>query len=218
MRGKVIVEIAELAGLSRADINVVKRAITRTTEEWIEKYKTTETRYPRRCMLFASTNEREFLPPDETGQRRWLPVEIVELNRDRIKRDRAQLWAVGAAIFKQSGIAYADAERLAAGRHAKYEQHDVWEAVITQWLTTPPAAGGPLPCERPLTVGEILTGACHVQLSQQDSRAQKRVAGILRQLGYENREMRFDGKKATRWVRQAPPPPPGRLGCRPCRP
>src|SRR5258707_6485298 len=121
--GKTVVEIAELAGLSRADINVVKRAITRTTEEWIEKYRTTESRYLRRCVLFASTNEREFLPPDETGHRRWLPVEITELDRDRIVEDRDQLWAEGAARFRHSGIAWQDAERLATGRHAKHEQH-----------------------------------------------------------------------------------------------
>lgn len=209
IRGKTVVEIAELAGLSRADINVVKRAITRTTEEWIEKYRTTESRYLRRCVLFASTNEREFLPPDETGHRRWLPVEITELDRDRIVEDRDQLWAEGAARFRRSGVAWRDAERLAAGRHAQYEQHDVWESTIAEWLDAPPAAGGPMPSERALRMSEILQGACRLAVDRQDRKAEMRAAKVMRQLGYEDRQSRVNGVKARWWVRQAPPPPAG---------
>ena len=131
LRGKLVVEIAELAGLSRGDVTVIKRVITRKNEEWIEKWQTQPTRFPRRCMLFASTNDEQFLPKDETGQRRWLPVEIKLIARDRIAADRLQLWAEGAAWYRRQraqglpGVLYQDAERLAAGRHGQYEQTDL---------------------------------------------------------------------------------------------
>jgi hypothetical protein len=206
IRGKLVVEIAELAGLSRADINVVKRTITRRTEEWIEKYRTHETRFKRRCMLFATTNDERFLPPDETGNRRWLPVEIARIDRERIAVDRVQLWAEGAAIYRQSGIAWADAERLAAGRHQRYEQTDVWETEIERWLTsptpspTPGAQPGPPPCTRPLALSEVLFGALRMNTGAMDARAEKRAGRVLRQLGYESRNVKLDGRVARRWV------------------
>lgn len=211
LKGKVVVEISELAGLGRADINVVKRVITRTDERWIEKWQTDETVYLRRCMLFASTNDERFLPPDPTGQRRWLPIEITGLDRELITRDRAQLWAEGAAMFKQSGIAYSDAERLAKGRHARHEQSDIWVDRIREWLNTPPATGGPTPNARPLTLGEVLEGAVRLQPAQLDGKAEKRAAVALRELGYVNQNMRVgEGRGAPvmrRWVLNVPPPP-----------
>jgi hypothetical protein len=212
LRGKVVVEIAEMAGLSKGDIDVVKRVITRKAEKWIEKYQTSETVFNRRCMLFASTNKKEFLPADDTGQRRWLPVEITEINRALIQADRAQLWAEGAAMFKASGIAYAEAERLAANLHKHYEMTDVWEQRISEWLTTPSTQGGIAPCTKPLTVGEVLEGALRMQPAHMDTRAEKRAQRVLKALGYESKTVRVPGidKTVKRWVIEAPtaPPPP----------
>jgi predicted P-loop ATPase len=214
IRGKLVVEVAEMAGLSKADIGLVKRVITRRIEEWIEKWQTQPTRYKRRGMLFASTNEPQFLPADETGQRRWLPVEIKRLDRDRIAADRNQLWAEGAARWRQRretlgvnhGIAWADAERLAKGRHAQYEQTDVWETTIANWLDTPTPGvmGGPPtapPRTRPLTISEILAGAIGLNAAHQDSKAEKRAARVMRQLGFENHTVRLEGmsKPCKRW-------------------
>ena len=209
LRGKVIVEIAEMAGMSRGDVDVIKRVITRKAEKWVEKYQISETIFNRRCMLFASVNKKEFLPQDETGQRRWLPVEIVEINRDRITADRAQLWAEGAAIWKATGIAYADAERLAAGLHKHYELTDVWEQRIGEWLVTASPAGPP-PCMRPLTLSEVLHGALSVPYPQMDHAKEKRAARVLKALGYESKAMRVPGvsKTVKRWVLDVPPPPP----------
>jgi Virulence-associated protein E len=200
LRGKVVVEIAEMAGLSKGDIDIVKRVITRKSEKWIEKYQTSETVFNRRCMLFASTNKKEFLPQDDTGQRRWLPVEITEINRALIEADRAQLWAEGAAMWKAGGIAYAEAERLAAGLHKHYEMTDVWEQRISEWLDAPPSGGGPTPATRPLTLSEVLHGALSVPFSQMDNAKEKRAARVLKSLGYESKPMRVGGQIVKRWV------------------
>jgi predicted P-loop ATPase len=211
LRGKVVVEIAEMAGMSKGDVDVIKRVITRKSEKWVEKYQISETVFNRRCMLFASVNKKEFLPQDETGQRRWLPVEIVEINRTLITADRSQLWAEGAAIWKESGIAYAEAERLAAGLHKHYEITDVWEQRISEWLITTPPTGQP-PYTRPLTLSEVLQGALSVPFSQMDNAKEKRAARVLKALGYESKAMRVPGvdKMVKRWVIDTPsvPPPP----------
>jgi len=211
IRGKLVIEVAEMAGLSKGDINLVKRVITRRVEEWIEKFQTLPTRFKRRGMLFASTNDDQFLPPDETGQRRWLPVEITALDRVRIAADRDQLWAEGAQMWRSGvgddRIRWRDAEALAKGRHVKYEQTDVWEAAIEGWLDrVPPIVPGtvssPPPRSRPLTLSDILTGAIGLNTAHQDARAEKRAARVMRQLGFEVRIVRLDGisKPCRRWV------------------
>jgi hypothetical protein len=209
LRGKLVVEIAELAGMSRADIKVVKRTITRRREEWIEKFQTQPTRYPRRCMLFATTNDERFLPPDDTGQRRWLPVEITRIEREAIEADRAQLWAEGAAIYRERGIEWSEAEELAKGRHARYEQTDVWEDQIELWLNTPApparpgAMPGPPPGTHPFAIGELLEGALRLTNAQMDARAEKRAGSALRALGFDRRNVKIGGNVRKRWVRVA---------------
>lgn len=212
IRGKLVVEIAELAGLSKADVDLVKRVITRRVEEWVEKWQVLPTSYKRRCMLFASTNNEQFLPQDDTGQRRWLPVEIVMLDDQRIAADRAQLWAEGAALWRarknagEHGVDWKDAERLAAGRHQKYELSDVWEPLIEKWLNEPlmveSKVMAPPPRTRPLMISEVLTGAIHLTAAQMDARAEKRAGNVMRLLGFEKRSVRIDGRAhpVKRWM------------------
>ena len=145
---------------------------------------------------------------DETGHRRWLPVEVTMLDRERITADRNQLWAEGAAQWTQRrqtlgvvhGVAWQDAERLAAGRHTKYEQTDIWEMTIEKWLSAPGLDGAVAPSARPVSINEILTGAIGLNTAHQDSKSEKRAARVLRQLGYQSRPVRIDGKLTKRWV------------------
>lgn len=206
LRGKSVVEIAELAGLSRADIEDVKRVITRRSEEWIEKYQTVPTTFPRRCMLFGTVNKEQFLPPDDE-HRRWLPMQIQGLDRDKIGADREQLWAEGALLWQMQGIQYADAERLAVSRHKQHEAGDVWEAKIAAWLEEP-TIDGPAPSQIGFTLTDVLRGAINMTIERMDNRAEKRAASVLRTLGYENRAVWNGSKTVRRWVSKLIPKPP----------
>jgi hypothetical protein len=212
IKGKLVVEISELAGLSKADNNHIKIAITRTVEEWTEKYQSELTYYQRRCMIFASTNEEQFLPEDETGQRRWLPVAIVTLDRDAIIRDRDQLWAEGREMFNAGGVRWKAAEELARDQHARYEVGDIWTHNIERWLDTPTVgveATNALPRYRAITVNEVLAGAIGMPTERLDKRAEKRICRCLRQLGFVNSAFRVDGKlvRKWRWDPKIPSPP-----------
>ena len=170
-------------------------------------------------MLFASTNKEQFLPADDTGHRRWLPMQIVELSLQMIERDRNQLWAEGAMLWRgehpcyadAAGVQYADAERLAKGKHATHEQHDVWETKIADWLNGPREINGttyPAGKDKPFTTADVLVQAIGMVTERQDVRADKRVSGVLRLLGYERRTVRVDGRTSKRWVPTAVPAPP----------
>ncbi len=213
IRGKIVVEIAELAGLSKTEVEFIKRMITRRVEEWVEKWDKMTTRYLRRCMLFASTNNIQFLPQDETGQRRWLPVEIERLDDVKITADRAQLWAeakvrwVALKAAGLPGVDFQQAEELAAGRHAKYELVDVWLDKVATWLDTEIVVEGssgapivPAPRTRPyLSITEVLEGAIRMTVDKMNRAADLRMASVLRQLGYEKKNKKIDGKVFSRW-------------------
>ena len=57
MRGKLVVEIGELKGMRSRDIEHTKAFVTRRYEQWVPKYKEFTATYPRRAVLFGTTNE-----------------------------------------------------------------------------------------------------------------------------------------------------------------
>jgi len=206
MRGKLVCEIGELRGLSKRDLESVKSFITRTHEQWIPKYREFAITFPRRCLMLGTTNQHQFLE-DDTGNRRWLPIVVSNLQREAIERDRLQLWAEGAARFRQSGIAWRDAESLAATRHALHMVVDSWETAIERWLieipipmlgeTQPPMP----PCERPFHIADVLRGALNIPPERMNRASEMRVARVLRALGYEVKPVWINGKTIRRWVK-----------------
>ena len=138
-----MVELGELKGLRVKEQAALKSFISRPTDTWVEKYKEHAIRYSRRSVFMGTTNSQEFLS-DDTGNRRWLPVEVaghttveaVGAAGAAVARDRDQLWAEGAVMFKQSGIAWQEAERLARAEHAKFETVEPWAAAIGGWLSS----------------------------------------------------------------------------------
>ena len=90
--GRWIVEIAELAGLSTKDIGHQKALITRTVDRCRLAYGYYAESVPRQFVLIATTNEEVFLC-DSTGNRRFLPVHVSDIDINALSRDREQLLA-----------------------------------------------------------------------------------------------------------------------------
>ena len=74
VRGKWIVEVSELDGMSGRDINKVKAAITRRQDTYRAPYARRTIDQPRQCLLVGTSNESSFLT-DTTGNRRFVVVE-----------------------------------------------------------------------------------------------------------------------------------------------
>ena len=101
IKGRVVVEFGELAGLTRGDINRIKTFITRKDDGGIRLKHTTEvTQYPRMCAFYMNTNENECLPNDPSGNRRFVVAKADKnYNEGRVSiedwmdENREQLWA-----------------------------------------------------------------------------------------------------------------------------
>lgn len=206
IRGKLIGEIAELRGLAGRDQESVKAWITRREEEWRPTFREYEVTYGRRLVLIGTANEREFLD-DPTGERRWLPLIAGAVDVESIERDREQLWAEGAHRFKASGVAWRDAERLARAEHEAFKIADPWADLIEQWLSEPGEPGGRPRGEAPFKMADLCLGALHRSVAGVQMLEAKRVAKILKTLGFASGNARIVGKVGKAWARVPPLPP-----------
>lgn len=191
MVGCVIAELSELRGLHTKDMETIKATITRTVDEWIQKYKETPMRYARRCLFIGTTNQREFLA-DETGNRRWLPLEVRDVDVDGIARDCEQLWAEARDLFLVGGIDYREAEQLAVKEHEAHMMHDAWTDPVAKYLAeedTPTT----------FTTADVLQFALGLPPSHQGQAQQNRLAKVLVGLGYEKYQGRIGGIRAWMW-------------------
>ena len=99
LQGKWIIELSELAGVRRADVDKTKAFISRSSDHYRPRYGRTAKDHPRRCVFVGTTNRNTYLN-DETGNRRYLPIRVGKIAIAKIKADRDQLWAEAAALLK----------------------------------------------------------------------------------------------------------------------
>jgi predicted P-loop ATPase len=204
MRGRLVGEIGELRGLHTRELEHIKAFITRTHENWIPKYREFAVTFPRRLVFIGTTNQQEFLA-DETGNRRWLPVQVLGSDVDAIAADRLQLWAEARESFKASGIAFRDAERLGKDVHEDHMIKDSWQEVVTQWLDEPDLlTGDPNRNKAAITGMEILTDALNFDKRHIGRKEEQRIAKVMKSLGYQRQKARISGKSVWAYVPDVP--------------
>lgn len=76
MQGYWILELGELAGMRKADADVVKSFITRVDDKYRASYGLAVENHPRQCVIVGSTNAESGFLRDITGNRRFWPVRV----------------------------------------------------------------------------------------------------------------------------------------------
>lgn len=93
MKGNMIVEFSEGEIQERASMKLLKSIITQQRDVYRAPYGREIEEHPRRCVFAMTTNDSKYLK-DETGNRRWLPVECNgKVNIEWLQENRDQLFA-----------------------------------------------------------------------------------------------------------------------------
>lgn len=191
--GKWIVELPELSGMRKSEVEHMKAFASRQTDRARLAYARRATDRARECIFVGSTNESEYLR-DHTGNRRFWPVLIRhEFDLTALERDRDQLWAeaaqreaAGASIRLPRELWAAAAEQQEARRTV-----DPWHDVLTDLL-------GDL-------TGTLSTdGAWDLigePLHRRTTESAKRLRQIMESLGWEHTRERASGAKVRAWRR-----------------
>src|SRR5262249_44718291 len=110
------IEIAELASMSRPEIERVKAFITRKVDRFRPAYGRHVIEAQRQSIFIGSTNADTYLK-DETGGRRFWPIKCGKIDLKALERDKDQLWAEAVALYgKGVGWWLTDAEIIGAAR------------------------------------------------------------------------------------------------------
>jgi putative DNA primase/helicase len=180
-----IVELGEVdATFKRSDVAALKAFITQAIDIYRAAYARREERTPRRTMLAATVNRRDFLC-DETGNRRWWVIAALEFNwRHGINMQQA--WAQIWALAQAGSPWWLDAEEIEALSESN-AAHEMTDPLIDDlWQTWRIAAVASVTTTARVTIGEIwsaLPGREHKTRTRADSSA---LANALREAGAEN--------------------------------
>ena len=186
MRGKWVIEIAELHAMKRAETTVLKSFVTRRYEKYRPPYGSMEVNEPRQCVLIGTTNNDQYLR-DDTGNRRFWGIKCGAIDLDRLRADRDQLFAEAVTEFRNEVPWWPDAdferELIEPEQDARYEE-DPWHSVIRIYV-----AG----LERVTTPG-VATGALSIEIGRVSVFDHRRIAAVLRKLQWVSKR-----NKTERW-------------------
>lgn len=141
IQGAWLIEIAELSGLKKAEVEVIKHYISKREDSFRPAYGRVVETYKRQCVFFGTTNDKDFLR-DPTGNRRFMPIDV---RKDFIKKDVTidltdneidQIWAEAYELYKNGETLYlsGEEESLAKIEQCKHSEVDSRRGIIEQYL------------------------------------------------------------------------------------
>ena len=178
IRGKWLVEIAELAAIGKAEAETLKSFISRQVERYRPSYGRKEVIEPRQCVFVGTTNREAYLK-DETGARRFWPVRVGEVDVRGLQNARDQLFAEAVAAYKAREPWWPDRafeqEHIKPQQRGRYET-DPWETAITEFIT---------PLSR-VRIEDIARDALHIEsVARIGTQEQRRIASVLVDKGWK---------------------------------
>lgn len=138
-----IVEFGELQAFSKSETKAIKRFITSREDRTRLAYGRRTSYIKRQCVFAGTTNKSEFLK-DETGERRYWPVEVNEKGRIKdvmkeLPNEADQIWAEALYYWRdKKELIYLSKEQeaLAVIEQEAHKEVNEKEGVILEFLDT----------------------------------------------------------------------------------
>lgn len=203
VKGVWLYEIADLAGISKTEVEKVKAFASRKVDRARPAYGRTRVDRPRRCVFFATTNSDTYLK-SQTGNRRFWPVRTGRIDADALSRDRDQLWAEAFQIEKTASdlfmreTLWGDVGALQDSRREHDPWDDLLDAVIGKKHMN--AYGD----EYRITSRDLMELTLKLPAERQNEVAAKRLAFIMRRLGWDGpKSLKTDSGVIRGYTREA---------------
>lgn len=141
IQGAWLVEIAELSGLKKAEVETIKHYISKCEDSFRPAYGRTIETYKRQCVFFGTTNSKDFLH-DPTGNRRFLPIDVrpeyatKNVAEELTDEEVDQIWAEAYEMYKQGEPLYMTGEEdmIAKIEQHKHSEQDERKGIIEEYL------------------------------------------------------------------------------------
>lgn len=140
LQGSWILEIPELSGMRKTDIETLKAFITRQDDRYRASYGRVVQSHPRQCIIIGTTNAgADGFLRDKTGGRRFWPVNVGKgkLHPGTLmKKDVAQIWAEALEYVKAGEKLYLkeELEQYAGKMQQHAMEKDDREGLIREYL------------------------------------------------------------------------------------
>ena len=142
LQGYWILEIGELAGLKKAEVETLRSFLSRQNDIYRAAFGKRATPHLRQCVFFGTTNAESGYLRDTTGNRRFWPVKTpgtgIKQSWDLTPELICQIWAETLVYVKQGEKLYLSAELEALSKAEQREamESDEREGLVRLYLDT----------------------------------------------------------------------------------
>lgn len=199
MEGVWIYELSEMSGLSKSEAEKTKAFASRQFDKARMSYGRFSERRGRQAIFVGTTNESKYLK-DRTGNRRFLPVKTGAIDLEALRRDRDQLWAEAAHREAQgeSIVLPQDLWAVATVEQDERLEEDPWLEPLAG------LRGKAFGDEVRLFTSHLLSEVLGIEVERQHNGHAKRLAGLMKSLGWEHGKFKVAGKTQRGFWRLKP--------------
>lgn len=140
LQGFWILEISEMNGIKKVDVETVKSFASRQDDKYRVAYGTVVESHPRQCIIVGTTNTMTGFLRDVTGNRRFWPVNLTGTTEkhpwDLTKADVSQIWAEALHLYNtgEELILKGEEAVLALERQQDALENDDREGLVREYL------------------------------------------------------------------------------------
>jgi len=178
IRGKWLVELAELDSFNKAESTGAKLFFGQYVDRYRTPYGKRAVDVPRQQLFAGTTNSDTYLK-DDTGNRRYWPVLVTLINLEALRLARDQIWAEAVHMYR-SGMEWwptsAEKEMFEEQQEERYVG-DAWTSLIRTWLVGRSQA----------TMTEILGDCLKLDTVKWTRPEQQRVGRCMSEIGWKRK-------------------------------
>ncbi|MBU3100688.1 MULTISPECIES: virulence-associated E family protein [Clostridium] len=138
LQGYWLLELGELAGIKKTDVETVKSFVSRTDDKYRASYGVNVESHPRQCVVVGSTNSESGFLRDITGNRRFWPVRVSgkSVKKAWELKEIDQIWSETLSVYRKGEDLFlkGDEAQIAMSEQADAMESDDREGLVLEYL------------------------------------------------------------------------------------